>query len=109
MSRETCRLALQAKLEELLGTRNVYFQPPPDVVIAYPCIIYSYKERETKYADNIPYLCYDTYDVNLISTNPLPETILEGIETLPYAKLDRMYVSDNLHHFLYQISILRGQ
>ena len=106
MSRETCRLALQAKLEELLGSRNVYFQPPSNVTLEYPCIIYSYKSQNTTHADNITYCSYDTYDVTIITKSPLPETLMAGMESLPYSKFERDYVSDNLHHFLYQVSIL---
>ena len=35
------RLELQNKLEELLGSRHVYFQPPESVKMEYPAIKYS--------------------------------------------------------------------
>ena len=35
------RLELQNKLEELLGFRHVYYQPPESVKMEYPAIRYS--------------------------------------------------------------------
>ena len=34
------REQLQTKLEELLKSRNVYYQPPATVRISYPAIVY---------------------------------------------------------------------
>ena len=34
------RLELQNLLANLLGTNNVYFQPPPTVQMEYPAIVY---------------------------------------------------------------------
>ena len=35
------RLNLQDKLEEVLGSKQVYFQPPESLKLKYPCIVYS--------------------------------------------------------------------
>ena len=35
------RIELQSKLEELLGSRQVYYQPPETVKMEYPAIVYS--------------------------------------------------------------------
>ena len=34
------RLELQSKLEEILGSRQVYYQPPETVKMEYPAIVY---------------------------------------------------------------------
>ena len=34
------RLELQSVLEQTLGSRNVYFQPPASVKMKYPAIVY---------------------------------------------------------------------
>ena len=31
---------LQAKLEEILGNKNVYFQPPESLKLNFPAIVY---------------------------------------------------------------------
>jgi len=44
------RLELQEVLESLLGSRNVYFQPPLNLKMNYPCIIYKRDDAETEFA-----------------------------------------------------------
>lgn len=91
------REELQAKLEQLLGSRNVYYMPPESVQIHYPAIIYSPNKIKTVKADNITYLKNNEYSVTVIDRlpdNPVIGKILE----LPYASYDRPYVFDNLFH-----------
>jgi len=88
---------LQSKLEELNGNRNVYYQPPESVKIAYPAIIYSRKNISTKHADDVKYLkkpCYEIIVIDRLPDNDVIEKLLE----LPYCSFDRHYVSDNLYH-----------
>lgn len=103
MSRESRRLALQAKLEEILGSRNVYFQPPASILMQYPCFVYSFMDYYTVHADNVKYLTQDRYSITLITKEASPEQTIEAIEAMPYVKFDRYYVADNLHHFSYTI------
>lgn len=88
---------LQSKLEELLGSRNVYYQPPESVKMAYPAIRYSKKKPNTKYASNIKYSkrnCYELIVIDRLPDNDVIEKLLE----LPYCSFDRHYTSDNLNH-----------
>lgn len=103
MSRESRRLALQEKLEEILGSRHVYFQPPASISMQYPCFVYSFKDYYTLYSDNVKYLTQDRYSITLITKEAFPEQTIEAIEAMPYTKFDRYYVADNLHHFSYTI------
>ena len=45
------RLELQTKFENILGSRNVYFQPPASVQMRYPAIVYSRKNIEIRNED----------------------------------------------------------
>ena len=38
------RLDLQALLEDLLGSRNVYYQPPESDKMNYPAIVYALED-----------------------------------------------------------------
>lgn len=92
------RLKLQEELETLLGTRNVYFQPPNNIRIQYPCIIYNLNRIESEQADNKNYLNFKSYTIMIITDDPdssLPEKVLE---TFPKSRFDRQYKSDNLYH-----------
>ena len=46
------RLNLQSKLEELLGSRYVYYQPSPNVKMTYPAITYVKGKYVKVYANN---------------------------------------------------------
>ena len=49
------RLELQSFLEEILGSRNVYFQPPTSFKMEYPAIVYARKNIINTFADNNVY------------------------------------------------------
>lgn len=96
------RLDLQTKLESILGSRNVYFQPPSSVRIKYPAIVYSRKDIEIRSADNIAYRKLPSYEVILIDKNPDSEFV-DKILDLPYCAFDRHYESDNLNHDVFTL------
>ena len=49
------RIKLHELLVSLLGTRNVYFQPPESIKLSYPCIVYKRSTGDTQFANDIPY------------------------------------------------------
>lgn len=96
------RTDLQTILEGLLGSRNVYFQPPESVKLKYPCIIYSRDYGETRFADNLPYNHQIRYKVTVIDSNPDSE-ILNKVVALPSCSFSRHYTADNLNHDVYNL------
>lgn len=97
------RLRLHELLCELLGTRNAYFQAPPNTGMQYPCILYSLAAGETVFADNTPYLFEKRYDLTVIDPDP-DSWIADKIALLPKCTLNRFYVAENLNHFVYNLS-----
>ena len=93
---------MQSEFEELLGSRNVYYQPPASTKMAYPAIRYSLKDFDVKSANNMPYLRKPCYEVTLIDKNPDSEFV-ELIMNIPYCSFDRSYKADNLNHFVFTI------
>ena len=91
------RLELQSKLEELLGSRYVYYQPPETLKLEYPAIVYSKSKIETVKADNSTYLKRIRYDIIVIDKRP-DNPVIDKIMGLPYCSYDRHYVSENLNH-----------
>lgn len=97
------RLDLQAKFEEILGSRNVYFQPPASVSMRYPAIKYELKDLRTRSANNSSmYIASTGYECILIMKEPDTE-YLQKILQIPYCKFDRYYRADNLHHYTFTI------
>lgn len=93
---------MQVLLEDLLGSRNVYFQTPPDHMIRYPCIVYDLDDMEIRHADNTVFSLNKRYSVTVIDEDPdspYPDLLI----VQPYAAFDRKYVADNLHHFSFNV------
>lgn len=91
------RLDLQSLLEELLGSRNVYYTPPESIKMQYPAIRYSKKKIESVHADDSKYLIRDCYELIVISRTP-DHPVIKQLLALPYCSYDRPYVADNLYH-----------
>lgn len=82
--------------------RHVYFQPPENLKIAYPCIVYERSSGRTDFADNIPYRFGKLYSITVIDSNP-DSPIPDEISKLPCCTFDRHYVADNLNHDVFEI------
>ncbi len=91
------RLELQSKLEELLESRHVYYQPPSTVKIEYPAIIYSKSKISKDNANNTAYRLTTRYDVIVIDKHP-DNAVIQKLLMLPYCSYDGHYTSDNLNH-----------
>ena len=94
------RLDLQKLLEDI--TTNVYFQPPTNIQLVYPCIIYKRDFADTKFADNKPYAHKRRYMVTVIDQNPDSE-IPTKIAALPMSLFNRFYTVDNLNHDVFSV------
>lgn len=93
---------LQALFEGILGTEKAYFQPPPNVQMEYPAIVYHRDRADTKFAGNVPYLITSRYQVMYISQSPINE-IRDAIAALPMCTFDRFYTAKNLNHDVYNL------
>lgn len=96
------RVDLQNSLEALLGSQNVYFQPPETVVMQYPCIVYSLDAVETLFANGVPYIHHVRYQVIVIDRDP-DSQIPGKIGNLPMSSFIRHYTADNLNHNVYNL------
>lgn len=97
------RLQLHEELCELLGSRNVYYQPPETVKMQYDAIRYWLSGKELKHANNKVYGIINRYDGVIITLDPdtvLPDAMLMRFDMCSFGK---PYVSDNLYHFPFTI------
>lgn len=76
---------------------HVYFQPPSNIRMKYPCIVYERSTGDTQFADNYPYIFKIRYQITVIDKNP-DSPIPAKVAQLPMCTMDRHFVSDNLHH-----------
>ena len=99
------RLELQAELETLLGNSNVYYQPPENYKLKYPCIVYELQRIALTHADDLSYKRNPQYQITAIyrdADSDLPDRLLN----LSGTRLDRVFTSDNLYHAVVILTIL---
>lgn len=91
------RHKLQSILEDILGTKNVYFQPPPSFIMKYPCIRYSMSGQVNEQANDMNYI--RTREYTLIYINRKPDTeVVDKLLDLPMSAVGRSWVQNGLHH-----------
>jgi hypothetical protein len=96
------RLELQTLLEGVIGNTNVYFQPPPDYQMSYPCIVYNRSDIRASHGDNRPYKLQNEYTITVIDSNPdslTPQALAE----LPQCSFDRGFATEGLNHSVFKI------
>lgn len=99
---KSSRLELHQKLCALLGSNNVYYQPPESVKMVYPAIVYERSGIPVVYKDNIQYLKRYKYQVTVIDKNPDSE-IVEKMSEFKYCRFVRHFASEGLNHDIFTI------
>lgn len=95
---------LHALLQELVGSDvKVYFQPPENFKISYPCIVFDRTNALTDYADNNPYRITKRYTVTLMCKTSDNEELLDKLLNLPMCTYDRQFINDNIVHDVFTI------
>ena len=64
------RLDFSEELRAVLGSDNVYFNPPEGFKLKYPCIIYEIDDIMSLKANDRNYHNYVAYSVMVIDTDP---------------------------------------
>lgn len=96
------RVELQIILENLLGSSNVYFQPPTGFQMKYPAIVYERDYAKTEYASNLPYLYAKRYEIMVIDRDP-DSPIPDRVSKLPYCAFSRHFKAENLNHDVFNL------
>lgn len=117
-------------LHELLkalfnGEHHVYFQPPKNTILKYPCIIYKLAGIQARHADNRHYIQKREYELTVIDRDPdsaLREKVVSamcGDFPVPpdqdeeqniqapcgilNGRFVRFYTAENLNHYVFRI------
>lgn len=97
------RLSLHEELKSVIGNNHVYFQPPDNIRMVYPCIVYSKLHVDTKYADNIAYHSMKSYEVTFITRDPDNDYVEQMLSNFKYCRYDRQFINDNLYHDVFTL------
>lgn len=97
------RLELHDILGDILGDKTrVYFQPPMNHQLIYPCIVYKRDYARTQFAGNNPYRYTKRYQVMIIDRNP-DSSIPDEVAKLPMCIFDRFYTANDLNHDVFNV------
>lgn len=77
---------------------NVYFQPPDNITLSYPCIVYKQDRVKAFKANDNAYIIHDGYTVTIISKTPGSGLKHDILHTFSHSSYDRYFVSDSLNH-----------
>lgn len=80
----------------------MYFQPPDNITLTFPCIVYQRYAEKTDFANNSPYRLTDRYQVTVIDSDP-DSLIPKMVASLPMCTKNRFFVADNLNHDVYNL------
>nr|DAE96127.1 MAG TPA: tail completion protein [Caudoviricetes sp.] len=87
-------------LQKAVAHNRVYFQPPENLKLGYPAVVFHLTKIKVDHADDIPYKGAREYMITLITKDPEPDA-LEEILKIPYTTLDSTYQSDGMNHFVF--------
>ena len=96
------RIDLHSELKNILNSNNVYYQPPENFKMEYPCIRYMRDRHRVYSANDKKYINKKRYQIILIDRNP-DTPYHDKIMEMEYSNLDRHYVHGNLYHDVYSI------
>jgi hypothetical protein len=90
------RLDLHAELRGFAP--NVYYQPPSNIQMMYPCIVYNKTIRMRHFANDVIYLSQQEYQITVIDKDP-ESTVADSIESaFQHCSINQYFTVDNLHH-----------
>lgn len=84
------------------GTSHCYYEPPANIKMKYPCIVYEYNNSQNVYADNKIYKKARNYTVTIIDEDP-DSKIRDRMDGIDYCTSVRSFVNDGLHHYVYSL------
>lgn len=99
------RVDLQNKLEEILGSSNVYFQAPPNTGMKYPAIVYSFERFNRRNADNQPYIVTGRWQITHMYKSIKNDLKEKFIFDIPCCSFERRIVKDGIYNDYYSINL----
>lgn len=97
------REELQALLEDVLGSKNVYHQSPPNTGMKYPCIVYRFVRPKVSHADNKPYIVTGRWEIHHMYKQSKNSLLTKMLFAAPYVIHDDQLVKDGVYNDYYII------
>ena len=103
MQIQSNRESLHDLLVELLGSPNVYFDPPENLKMKYPAIVYNRNNIKNTFAYDKPYKQNCSYIITIIDEDPDSE-IIDRISQLPMCTYEQQFTSNGMNHIVFIIN-----
>lgn len=94
------RLDFSEELRMVLGSDNVYFNPPESIKMRYPAIVYEIDDIISLHANDRNYNNHTGYSVMVIDTDPDSTIYLDLLKHFPRSSFRNAYPAENLSHFV---------
>ena len=97
------REEFHSRLSTITGAKYIYYQPPSNTRMSFPCIEYHDAPMDVIFANDMPYVGTRHYQLTVI--DPLPDSA--WIQQIQFAFQmcvhNRHYTSDGLNHDVFDI------
>ena len=106
MSEQRLRLdgILRRVLQETVGEIHLYYQPPANLKMQYPCIRYDLNRIRNVHAAGHVYQQPPSYTVTEMTTPP-DSALTAAVSRLDQCRHDRSYIADNLYHDVFTMTV----
>lgn len=95
---------LHSTLLDILGSGNVYYQPPGSMKLKYPAIVYKRSDIDNTHADNNVYNQSHMYEITFIGYDP-DDDVVEKLSLLPQCRFNRHFSNEGLNHDVFIINL----
>jgi len=103
---------VQQLLSDIPGIKKAYYEPPSDIMLDYPCIIYQFDRYEgVMYSANDVYAAWPSFTITIIDFDPESNIPFEFVELKKKncnISLDRTFSADGLYHWIFKLIFLDG-
>lgn len=96
------RQLLQQNLTLAVSPHKVYYQPPANLLMDYPCVVFKLSSDQPTFANNNRYGNKNRYTLTVIDRSS-ESTLFDVIRKLPLITFSTHYVVENLHHYVFSL------
>lgn len=107
MDNEDRRLILHGRLVDLFPTYGIFYNPPGDLLLSRPCIVYTDTQEEPSYANNLSYIVGTRFQVTVFEDLPGIGGLTSGIFDIPGITVNsnRKYITADVVHYVFNVSV----
>lgn len=91
-------------LQGIMGDAGrAYYQPPENLKLSYPCIVFERTNALIDYADNNPYQITKRYTITLMTKTADNDEFVDQLLNLPMCTYDRQFINEGIVHDVFSI------